>query len=352
MDIDVYTCEQCGGDMIFDIKVQALKCPYCEHVCEIGGQEQVKEYNFSEVSQLEFKSNWNDEVEVINCESCGAQTVIGRDQTAICCSYCGSSHVLKTKQSAGIKPEGVIPFKIETYQAQDIMQTWFKKRWLAPNNLKLLYQSEKMTGVYVPYWTYDADTFSTYSGQGGRYYYETREVNGKRQQIRKVRWYPVKGQINRFFDDVLVNGSKHFNDSLMNGIEPFNTVTDLEAYAPQYLAGYVAEKYSYGVKESFEVAKQKMNSEIENDAEEEILSRYDTVRRVSVKTQYHHVTFKHVLLPVYHATYTYQGKNYEYMINGESGKISGTYPYSWVKITFLVLIGVAGLILIMYVMNH
>ena len=337
-EIEVYVCENCGANMVFDIKSQSLKCPYCESEVAIDQSGEVKEYDFSYVSKLETQSDWNQEVEVIACESCGAETVVEKQVTALHCSYCGSSHVLKTKQSAGIKPEGVLPFKIDKYQAMDEMERWMKQRWLAPNDLKSLYQSDKLQAVYIPYWTYDVKTYSTYTGRGGRYYYETREVNGKKQTIQKVRWYPVSGQLNEFFDDVLVNASAYYSDAIMSGVEPYNT-DRVQPYKTEYLSGYLAERYHLGVKEGFTIAKQKIESELENQARNEVLRRFDTVSGILVHTHYQDVTFKHVLLPIWCATYDYKGKAYQYIINGETGRIHGTYPYSWVKITILVILG-------------
>ena len=349
-EVEVFTCENCGGNMIFDIKSQSLKCPYCETEVKIDNSGDVLEYDFSNVSRLEAQSDWNEEAEVIKCESCGAETVVDRQSTAIHCSYCGSSHVLKTKQSAGIKPEGVLPFKIDKHQAMEEMSRWMKRRWLAPNDLKLLYQSDKLQAVYVPYWTYDAQTYSTYTGQGGRYYYETREVNGKKETIQKIRWYPVNGQLHEFFDDVLVNASAHYSDQIMSGVEPYNT-DRIEPYKPEYLSGYLAERYYLGVSEGFSCANQKMVRELESMAHHEIMCRFDTARNVVVRTQYQNVTFKHVLLPIWCANYDYKGKNYQYIINGETGRVHGTYPYSLVKITVLIILGALALYLFFVYFN-
>ncbi|MGL4337221.1 MAG: hypothetical protein ACRCST_10040 [Turicibacter sp.] len=350
-EVEVFNCESCGGAMTFDVKTQALKCPYCESERVIEDARPVKEYDFSEVSSMEEKSSWNDEVEVIECESCGGQTVVERHQTAAFCSYCGSSHILKSKQNAGIKPEGILPFKIDQHQAHDVMEKWFKQRWLAPNNLKVLYQSEKLQGIYVPYWTYDAQTHGVYNGQGGRYYRVTQEVNDKKQTVTKVRWYNVHGSVSHFFDDVLVNGSEHFNNSVMAGVEPFNTIDRLELYKPEYLAGYQAERYSHGVKECFNVAKGKMQQQLEEDARAEVLMHYDTARGITVRSHFNHVKFKHVLLPVYSAQYDYKGKKYKFVINGETGRIDGTYPYSWVKIMLVVMFGILVVMRFMGYMN-
>ena len=341
-DIQVFTCDNCGGNLIFDIKSQTLKCPYCETEVAITDEGDVNEYDFSNVIELETQSKWNKEVEVITCESCGAETVVDKHVTALHCSYCGSSHVLKSKQSAGIKPEGILPFKIEKHQAVEELSKWMKHRWLAPNDLKILYQSDTLQAIYIPYWTYDANTLSTYTARGGRYYYETRVVNGKKEQIQKIRWYPVSGYIHEFFDDVLVNASQHHSDSIMSSVEPFNT-DRLEPYRSEYISGYMAERYSLGVKEGFTFAKQKMQRELEAAARREVLHQYDTVSNINLHTRYENVTFKHVLLPIWTATYDYKGKQYQYIINGETGRIHGTYPYSWIKIMFLIALAITAI---------
>lgn len=350
-EIEVFTCENCGGNMVFDIKTQSLKCPYCETQVAIQAEGEVQEYDFSFVKDLEEQSTWNDEVEVISCESCGAETVVDKHVTALHCSYCGSSHVLKTKQSAGIKPEGILPFKLEKHQAMEELAKWMKYRWLAPNDLKLLYQSDKLQAIYVPYWTYDANTFSTYTARGGRYYFETREINGKKEQVQKVRWYPVSGQIHQFFDDVLVNASHNYNDNIMRGVELFNT-DRLQPYQSEYISGYMAERYRLGVTEGFTHAKQKMYQELEEAVRQDVLRRFDTVSGINLHTYFDDVKFKHVLLPIWTATYDYKGKQYQYIINGETGQIHGTYPYSWIKISLLIILGLIAIWFIFVYCNN
>lgn len=348
---EVYLCENCGGNMEYDIQSEKLKCPYCDTIVEIVDEKNIKEYSFADVDLHEKNSDWNNEVEVLKCESCGAETVADKHATAVICAYCGSSHVLNVKQTAGIKPEGVIPFKIDRNKAQELSSTWFKRRWLAPNDLKLLYQSEKLQPVYVPYWTYDADTYSTYTGEGGQNYYVTVERDGKKYQELRVRWYRVNGRINRFFDDVLVNASSNYNDSLMNAVEPFHTGA-LKSYTPEYLSGYTAERYSKGVKSCFETAKMKMQSVLVSDATTQILKRYDQARFVQVSTQYSNVTYKHVLLPVWSAYYDYKGKKYQYLVNGQTGEVQGDAPYSWVKITLIIILITIICVAIYIYSNH
>lgn len=350
IDVDVYICENCGGNMLFDIESQKLKCPNCDTEQEIISNSDIKEYDFQGYDLLEKQSTWGNETDSITCDACGAEAVVEKNQTAICCSFCGSSQVLKSKQESGIKPEGVLPFKIDKYMAEKSLEKWMKKRWLAPNNLKVLYESESLNAIYVPYWTYDSNTVSNYTGQGGKYYYVTEERDGKSVKVRKTRWYNVSGIIHENFDDVLVNASSNFKEALMQNIEPYNT-SAIESYTPHFLSGYIAERYSKGMKECFEIAKNKMNSVITNKANRDILKRYDTSRGISVRTRYDNLKYKHVLLPVWSANYDYGGKKFVYVINGQTGNISGKYPYSPVKIALLIVIALIAIVCFIYFSN-
>ena len=345
---EVYICSGCGGNMEYDISSQKLKCPYCGTDMDIKEESSlIKEYDFNDIMDREANSEWNNEVDVIKCESCGAESVVEKHQTALYCSYCGSSHVLESKQSAGIRPEAIIPFKIDIHRTKDLFDKWVGRRWLAPGNLKKLYQSDKLKSVYVPYWTYDADTYNVYTAQGGKVYYENVKRDGKTVRERKVRWYNVKGRFERIFDDVHVNASKNFDESLMRKIEPYKTV-ELEPYKPQYISGYMAERYSIGVVQCFEGAKRKMKDILTGEARELVLKKYDEVRDMKINTSYSDVKYKHVLLPVWTAQYDYNGKKYRYMINGQNGKVSGQSPLSPVKITLLVLLAIGAIFAYLY----
>lgn len=344
----VYLCSSCGGNMEFNISSQKLKCPYCGSESEINEEkDEVREYDFSDICERESASEWNEEVSVVKCDACGAQTVVEKYQTALYCSYCGSSHVLESKQSAGIKPEGIIPFKIDENNANIQFNKWIKRRWLAPSNLKKLFQSEKLISVYVPYWTYDSDTFNSYTAEGGEHYYVTVKRDGKEVRERRTRWHHVSGNFQKFFDDVQVNASKNYDEYLMSQIEPYNT-REVEAYKPQYLSGYTAERYSKGVIECFETAKNKIHEDLVGEVGSIVRRRYDEVRSINVHTQYTNTKYKHVLLPLWWAQYEYKSKKYRYMINGQTGEVAGESPISPIKIILLVMLILAIIIACLY----
>lgn len=349
-DSTVYLCVGCGGNMEYDSTSQSLKCPYCGATAEIRSEGAViNEYDFDDVAQREEQSVWNQEVSVVKCEGCGAETVVERDQTALRCNYCGSSHVLESKQTAGIKPEAVIPFQIDKHRNRELFENWIKSRWLAPNNLKRMYQSDKVLAVYVPYWTYDANTDNYFTAEGGEHYYEEVERDGERVREQRTRWYHVQGSFQMFFDDVQVNASRNYHNDLMQKLEPYD-MTGLKPYQPQYISGFMAERYSRGVVEGFDLAKRKIDGELYQEVRDRVRRRYDEVRSIQIDTGYSDIKYKHILVPVWTAQYDYNGKKYRYLVNGQTGRVSGEAPLSPVKIALLVLLGliVAGVLAYLY----
>ena len=201
-------------------------------------------------------------------------------------------------------------------------------------------KGRKMNGIYVPYWTFDADTKSSYTGQRGTDYYVTRTVtrNGKKQQVRqrKTRWRAASGRVARFFDDVLVLASRSLPKNYTDGLEPWD-LSSLEPYKPEYLAGFRAEGYQVELQDGFTEARAYMDRMILRDVKYDIGG--DRQRVSNVDTKISDVTLKHILLPVWLAAYKYRGKTYRFVVNGQTGRVQGERPYSAWKIAIAVLFG-------------
>lgn len=235
----------------------------------------------------------------------------------------------------------------------DSFSVWIKKRWFAPNKLKKDYHLQSISGIYIPFWTYDSDTYSAYTAEAGEHYYvtetvwETDEKGNQRpvqKTVQKTRWYPVSGNYSKFFDDVLVNASKNVSQKLINKLGGFN-LKELVHYTPEFLSGFIAEKYSIGLKDGWENAKRTINMRIYSGVVEDIHA--DEVRNVSINTKYFNIKYKHLLLPMWISAYKYNNKTYRFLINGETGKVSGEAPVSPWKVTFLIAI-VAVIFVLIY----
>jgi len=237
----------------------------------------------------------------------------------------------------------LLPFALDENTARTAMTDWLGKLWFAPGGLQeYARKGRKMDGIYVPYWTFDADTKSSYSGEQGTIYYETRTVtrNGKTEteQVQRISWRHASGRVARFFDDVLVLASKSLPKKYTDALEPWD-LSALEPYNPEYLAGFRAEGYTVELDEGFHQARAQMDRVIERDVRFDIGG--DRQRIHNIDTDIKDVTFKHILLPVWLAAYKYRGQTFRFVVNGRSGRVQGERPYSKWKIALAV---VAGLI--------
>ncbi|MCR5624567.1 MAG: hypothetical protein K6G11_04915, partial [Lachnospiraceae bacterium] len=262
------------------------------------------------------------------------------------CPYCGSSYVLSNKQIDVITPDGIIPFTIDKVKLNQVFSAWIKGRWLAPNDLKNLFQKGKFQGVYLPYWTFDAKCRSSYTAQGGRRRTEHYKDSEGNDQTRTVTdWYPTSGEVGHFFDDVQTTASTRLKGGLLKGIQPFD-FKGLVSYDPKYLSGYLSENYSISLEDGHKTARKIMEDKMKSLASQQVLRQYDEVKNINLISHYSEETYKYVLVPAYSTSYSFKGKVYNVVINGQNGKVDGEYPKSYVKIALIVIAIIIVLVII------
>ena len=349
-----FPCEQCGADYRFDPAAGSLTCGHCGHSQILRDTSD----HASALRELDFKAALSHQLpeaemevtRVSSCPNCAAQVEFSNETHALECPFCATPVVVDTGENRHIKPKGVVPFQLEERAAHDAMSAWLGRLWFAPNGLQAYARKGRaMEGIYVPFWTYDADSQSRYSGSRGTTYYvtETVMVDGKSEnrRVAKIRWTPVSGQVRRFFDDVLVLASKSLPKRYTDALEPWD-LSALAPYQPQFLAGFRAEAYAIDLEEGFREAQAHMDRVIERDVRFDIGG--DRQRISQIDTQLSDITFKHVLLPVWLAAYKYRGKTYRFVVNGQSGRVQGERPYSAWKIAAAVGLGLVALGLAAY----
>ena len=348
-------CPNCGATLQYHPTLGKLFCEFCGYEEEIkqelndaGEQKTAEERDlFSEANTEGY--DWGVNNKVVICKSCGAESIYDELQIADVCPYCGSNQVMQASEDLKtLAPGGVVPFKINDKEAGGLFTKWIKGKFFCPKKAKESARPEAFKGVYLPYWTYDADTMSRYSARYGI----DREVKDKDGKTRtETDWYSTGGNYQRFFDDVLVIGSKRYEEDLLSRIEPFDTKANV-AYKPQYLEGYTAERYSIGLKDGWNTATGKMKKEIENGIEKTVTDRFnaDHVDEVKFDTKYDKTTYKYLLLPVWMSAFTYKDKVYRFLVNGQTGKVGGKTPVSALRVVLTIAVIVAvivGLILLM-----
>ncbi len=340
-----FPCDQCGADFRFDPDAGEMVCDFCGNTAEVAEtgpwQGGIRELDFKAAINNLLPLQELEETRVSQCPNCAAQVEFDPDLHASECPFCATPVVTDTGEHRHIKPKGVLPFGLDEDTAHDAMTDWLGKLWFAPNGLQeYARKGRKMNGIYVPYWTYDADTKSSYSGERGTIYYETRTVTRsgetRQERVQKIRWSPVSGRVARFFDDVLILASKALPKKYTDALEPWD-LSAMEPYRPEFLAGFRAEGYQVDLDEGFDEARIIMDRQIRRDVKFDIGG--DRQRIHGLNTQVSDITFKHVLLPVWMAAYKYRGKSYRFVVNGRTGRVKGERPWSAWKITFAVVLG-------------
>ncbi len=353
-----FPCDACGSDLRFDPGAQQMVCDYCGNVQPIEGARAVaggiKELDFRAAVNNQLSNQEIAESRVVTCPNCGASFEFDPDIHAAECPFCATPVVIGTGVNRQIKPRGLLPFALDEAASREALTGWLGSLWFAPNGLMdYARKGRKMNGIYVPYWTFDADTKSQYQGQRGTHYYETRTAmrDGKRQQVRvrKTRWRTASGRVARFFDDVLVLASKSLPKTYTDGLEPWD-LSALEPYKPEYLAGFRAEGYQVELADGFTQARAFMDRMIVRDAKYDIGG--DEQRVTDVQTQISDVTFKHILLPVWVAAYKYRGRTFRFVVNGRTGRVQGERPYSAWKIAIAVILGLIVALVAGYVIAN
>ncbi len=355
-DIQRYPCEQCGAQLSFAPGTTVLKCPYCHHETPIAPPNQsVDELPLMAFVDKAVLDTALEESKVLHCNNCAAEFSMPANQETQECPFCGANVVVATTPEHRIVPNAVLPFAVPDKDARAHTQKWLSSRFWAPNDLKKLALKEgKLKGMYIPYWTYDTQTETDYTGQRGEHYYVTvtsRDSNGNTvsRQERRTRWYPAAGHVSVFFDDVLVLGSDAIPQKYAQRLKQWN-LSAVCAYEPRFLVGFQTMRYDVDLARGFELAKAMMQPEIDQTIRADIGGDEQMIH--SKQTDYLHPHFKLLLLPIWVGGYRYRGKSFRFLVNGQTGEIQGEAPISVWKVLLAVLLGLMVAGVIIYLMSQ
>lgn len=342
-------CPECGGDLQWNAGKQALVCPYCGTVAPwtpdaAGAPGAVVELDLAQALSKAGADGrgYGDGRCEVQCQSCRAISVFTEGTVADRCAFCGSPAVVphESLQDA-ITPQSVLPFRISQTQVRDSIRQWYGSRWFAPNRLKKAALTDTLHGIYLPYWTFDAQAHAAWTAEAGHYYYTTerRLQNGRMvaQQVRHIRWEPASGELEHFFDDTLVPGTQGVHSWLLSKIEPFPTTTDLKPYAPEFVRGWTVERYQVDLRQASDTGLADMQRALEALCAAAVPG--DEHRNLVVAPTWRGRTFKHVLVPVWLVSYTYGARSFQVLANGYTGQLAGERPYSVIKIALAVIAG-------------
>lgn len=341
-----FPCSNCGANLVYDAASRAMICPYCRSQHEVGAApagDSIREIPIEEGYRLALRG-LGAPLLAITCTECGATVNVSEGERTAECAFCASHKVLPRSADPNlIRPESLVPFQVDKEAAKKRFASWIRKLWFRPSDLRKLARVEAMGGVYIPFWTFDAQVHSSWSADAGYYYYVSESytitVNGRSERrsrrVRKTRWSPASGRRFDAYDDELVCGSRGLPEDLVRRVSSFDTQR-LIPYSPQFLAGWRAESYAIDLLDAWELGKASIERQQERRCAGDIPG--DTYRFLRVNNELSHITFKHVLLPIWIATFRYRGKPYRFLVNGQTGEIAGKAPWSVPKILLLVVI--------------
>jgi len=329
-----HKCPGCGSNMKFDIETGNLMCMHCKTSKEFNNTEAV-ERRMMCADIMKTHKTWTDGT-VFRCSNCGAKEVISKKDISKKCAFCGSGAVVSSKDLPGIQPDSVIPFRITSQTANDNFRKWKKKRWFAPNSFKKQDTVADLNAFYTPCWSFSSNTQSMYAGQLGR----THTVHTRNGTRTTVRWFRVNGVMNQPYMDHFIQSGDRVSNATFNRLKPFN-LQQVQVYRTEFLAGIVAEHYSRNLETCFG----QFSQFVKSDLRRRVMRRYnaDHCSFLDVQTVYNDKRFNYILLPLYINNYKYKKKNYNFFVNGQSGKIIGQYPKSKAKIGALIT-GIIGII--------
>lgn len=338
-------CANCGAELRYQPGTTVLRCEFCntENLIEEKDIE-IREQDLLAQLDARVVEQGKEEVQTLECEGCGAINPFDQELVGQECMFCGGHLLLKNAQlQEKIKPQALIPFRIEHRAALKQYHTWLNSLWFAPSRLKEMQNHpNRLKGIYIPYWTFDAQTSSDYTGMRGVNHTTmetyTTTVDGKTTtQTRpktEVRWYPAMGHVDHFFDDVLELGSDSLPRIRAMKLDPWN-LDALVPYEDDYLRGFLVEHYAVELHEAWQSGRKRIESDIRQLVRHDIGGDQQQIH--SLNTDWSGLTFKHILLPVYVSTYRYKNKPYTFLINGQTGEVQGERPWSYVKIAAVVI---------------
>ncbi len=332
-------CKSCGGIMQYSPADEDLKCVYCGYISGLDlTAAEIKENDFNHWKDRAEENSEGQTVEVteIKCRQCGANTTLAPNISAAKCVFCSTPLIL---DEASIKrfwqPKYLLPFKITEKQSSANFTKWLGKKWFLPSELKKGgVNTDMFKGVYLPFWTYDANTFTEYTGERGDDRTESYR-NNKGEEVRRTitDWYPTSGTVSVPFDDIVVPAAETLPPKIMNGLTNWDMMNCV-AYRQEFMAGFITEIYQIDFREGVHKAREKMDSVIDSTIRSDIGGNHQKIG--SKHTEYNDLMFKLLLLPIWISAFKFNGKLYQFVVNGRTGQVIGEYPKSTSKIVMLV----------------
>ena len=324
-----YKCPCCNAPLIFGAGEQQMKCEYCDNTFDLDtvqacaeseAPEEKPEIQWEETEKPEWSEEEQSHIRSYLCDACAGQLITDEHTVATFCPYCGNPTILPARLSGGLKPDGVIPFKTSKEDAKTAFLNLCKRKPLLPKFFTEEQRLEKITGMYVPFWLYDCE--GDFQGQ----YKATRIHTWADRDYNYTRTdhYHLVRAADSAFVSIPMDASQKMDNAIMESIEPFD-YSQIVDFETAYLSGFLADKYDVEALEGQDRIQQRVKSSLNSLISGTIIG-YHTVMPISTRVQVKHGKSRYVLLPVWMLHTRYKDKTYVFAMNGQTGKMTGSFP--------------------------
>ncbi len=347
-----YECPCCGGKIEFNSRIQKPQCPYCDTVFELDalkGYDEALKKDTSDEMQWDAMPDraWSEDdgVAVYTCRSCAGEIVCGDTTAATACPYCGNPVVMTGKLAGDLKPDWVIPFKLDKNAAKEGLRRHLQGKRLLPKVFQDENHIDEIKGVYVPFWLFDTEADATIRYRATR----VRSWSDSRYHYTETSYFALTREGSLSFVNVPVDGSSKMENDLMESIEPYD-FSEAVDFQTAYLSGYLADRYDVSAEASIERANQRIKQSTEA-AFAETAGGYSSVVPEHSAVKFHAGKAKYALLPVWLLSTSWNGQNYLFAMNGQTGNFVGNLPvdkkayWTWFSLLALGISAVAFLLL-------
>jgi len=323
-----YKCPACGGAVEFNSSSQNMKCPYCDTEFDIAALKESQEAEQAQPDVMTWENTAGSAWEgtdaqgmgVYSCQSCGGEIVADETTAASSCPYCDNPIIMTGQLSGVLKPDYIIPFKLDKAAAKEALMKHLKGKFLLPKVFKDENHIDEIKGVYVPFWLFDADAHANIRYEGKK----IRRWSDSNYNYKEISVYALLRDGDLSFSHVPVDGSSKMADDLMESVEPFDHSAAV-SFETAYLSGYLADKYDVTAEESVERANQRIRESTE-EAFEKTTQEYSEVRAVRTNIRLSNGQAKYALYPVWILNTNWRGEKYVFAMNGQTGKFVGNLP--------------------------
>lgn len=327
-----YKCPSCGGPLRFDPGSGKLQCDYCGSSFEAAEIEKLyadKDEKAAAAAGSGWDTSelqkWGDEekdIRMYNCPSCGAELIYDAAAAASKCPYCDNPILVPGQFSGGLKPDWIIPFKIDKAAAEKALRQHYKGKYFLPRSFKNGNHIREIQGVYVPFWLFDGTAKGELLYEGTK----VRQYRNGNYEITETQYFDITRSGNLSFEKIPVNASLRMDDAFMDSIEPYD-YKELRDYSNAYLPGYLADRYDVGAEESRDRADKRCENSLDA-AMKKTIKGYSSIVEKGGSISLERGKVHYALLPVWVLHTKWNGKMYTFMMNGQSGKVTGDLPVS------------------------